>query len=709
MLKLKHKLTLIGAGLFLLTSCAPSHYAAQDQSSFKNHTGHKTDDGRSFTVGDEPRLEEEKIIAIEELKKDSPPPQKKNSNPSPPSQSEDTEEGSDEDQKQKVTSEEFPFRRSLKEFRFLRYENDPKTPAKLGTKSYSLQVYIQPDGSAGAWVGFAGALKTDGAQLLFEDSSQTNEDYRVKGSLESVEQVVVGRFEISRKGALKGSLLETATVLYKAYEADLNVRTPLDKNLEEYVNLNKKVQNLKADTKAWVNDFVVPFGVSTFDVAIIRKPKTPGAEKPKADSWEDLLEFKGRSVETDSPQTEDLKIQALLSDIEYKSMQLIGNAEGEDSKIFSMTVKDDKGNDTELLLDVERPKSAAEIEEENKKKLESGVDSDTNSEETDGGQLPPQEDEVIVDGTKSETQTILPPPQEPAYEKEEETTPFPIDIEDVPIPVKRPTPPKSPSAPKGSQDSPSTSRGNNSKSYMSTSQSGMAAKIVRAFDATFNLKGVQDAIRNINGNKGERNRLKSFFKYANPFRGLISSIAKEYRVPPQFAYVAVIESAYFTGGNYVVQISSSESSTGPFQINRATAKHLGMNFVYNGIGVMPPARDERRYFAPSACAGAKYFFENAEQFPRDYSLSVLAYNQGAGGTRGYARKYGYTYAEISRHNFAGARYANKKLAAYFIAGNYENSRYDVDSASPRNLPSRTVFPAARIKDPKCRKATDAYR
>lgn len=215
--------------------------------------------------------------------------------------------------------------------------------------------------------------------------------------------------------------------------------------------------------------------------------------------------------------------------------------------------------------------------------------------------------------------------------------------------------------------------------------------------------------------------LAAFYRNANPFRAMIETIGRAYDVSPAFAYVTVIESPYFTGGRYKITSETKSSAVGPFQILKDTADTVGMR------------REERRYFAPSACGAARYFSTLVNQFwSGDTTVSILGYYQGDGGAaraiactysnrdmcygknwsryKTLAKNYNFTYAQIASVAAIPKDqldYVNKKLAIYFISENIAEHGFnanDVKGALPTN---GTVFPTAPINDALCRQAVNS--
>jgi hypothetical protein len=219
-----------------------------------------------------------------------------------------------------------------------------------------------------------------------------------------------------------------------------------------------------------------------------------------------------------------------------------------------------------------------------------------------------------------------------------------------------------------------------------------------------------------------------------------------YDVSPAYAYVTVIESPYFTGGEYKIRRPVNRktgqllsSALGPFQLLEKTALAQGMRITAlwkNDHNHADDDQDERNYFVTSACGAASYMTKLVDLFSSsDTTLAILAYKEGEGGaaaamyctrTRNqscidrinhgmsgkeygrymsYAKKYNYTYAEMDRASMSipprMRDYVRNKLAAYFIAGDMR--RYGFTTYT-RSAPSRhkTVKPPYEIQDARCR-------
>jgi hypothetical protein len=256
-------------------------------------------------------------------------------------------------------------------------------------------------------------------------------------------------------------------------------------------------------------------------------------------------------------------------------------------------------------------------------------------------------------------------------------------------------------------------------------------RMVQDFEKNRQLQGVGKFIAQFQRN-GKRD-LENFYKYSSPFRPMMEAIGAAYDVSPAFAYLTVVESAYFTGGRYQIQAAGSSTALGPFQLLEGTARELG-------VKVTGGRDDERRFFKPSACGAAKYVGKLVDMFSNsDSTVAILAYYQGDGGAAaaihcsfganagkacasrinkrgGYtgqdyaqfkrlAKNYNYSYAEMDRLAAIPQHmrdYVNKKLAVYFISNDLRRYGFTLPGA-PGPLPNNgTVTPSAPIQDSRCR-------
>lgn len=138
-----------------------------------------------------------------------------------------------------------------------------------------------------------------------------------------------------------------------------------------------------------------------------------------------------------------------------------------------------------------------------------------------------------------------------------------------------------------------------------------------------------------------------------PYFNLIENILKQYGLPKELKYIAVIES------NLSVGATSEVGAGGPWQFMPPTARNFGL--------VVNPAVDERRDYYKSTHAAAKYLLILYKQL-HDWLLVMAAYNGGLGRVYSAINKSGsrdfwrlqYYLPEESR------TYVKRFIATHFI-------------------------------------------
>lgn len=104
-------------------------------------------------------------------------------------------------------------------------------------------------------------------------------------------------------------------------------------------------------------------------------------------------------------------------------------------------------------------------------------------------------------------------------------------------------------------------------------------------------------------------------KRANKYFPIIEPILKQYNIPDDFKYLAVIESG-------LTQAVSSARAVGFWQILKNTAKELGLEVNKNV--------DERYHIEKATHAACKYLLKSKNRFGT-WTLAAAAYNAGNGG------------------------------------------------------------------------------
>lgn len=235
-------------------------------------------------------------------------------------------------------------------------------------------------------------------------------------------------------------------------------------------------------------------------------------------------------------------------------------------------------------------------------------------------------------------------------------------------------------------------------------------KTIDDFERNYSLPEVQTWIKRYTGPTPHREQLQKLLEGTAPMRRFISAVFQHFDVAPPAAVVTWLESPNYYLENYKLETNAQGSATGPFQITAGTASGLGMNVFKNSNGKLPPAWDERLYFAPSTCGAAKHFRESLNRFVnKDATLILLAYHMGDGGVEGAlqkrssAQKYALTYRDLANQRILKSEYATyvaRALALYFVIGNPKQYEYDLPTKTGP-VPMSKILPAKGITDAEC--------
>ena len=571
----------------------------------------------------------------------------------------------------------------LREYEISRFMAGTNKPSRFGNKRISLKVFFTNE----ATVEFSTDLQgKDGRYQI----SATSGHYTLAGSLEDkAPQRSEGDFYLTDNKA--GT---TVRILYEAYKAKLTVRRDREKPLTSGSETEKRLKELEDKSFGWVHNWAVVRGKAFYIVDIV---KVVG-DKPEAqeDNHAPLLAFKGESLRTGE---QEYPAQVLTPEF-VNDVKLVGNSEEQGLRVISAEIADPKSQEKyEFMLDVEEQKDGAAP-------ATPGNATGDGADSNDSADLSDPNLEAYLSSEQPAAET---PAEEPS---ENETQPAEQDYTNYARPAanngnsgaqaKAKSAP-SPAAKRSAQSNAASSPINGVSYLRINSRLPRTARMAQHFARNHGLPGVQRQIKAFRSSQ----RLVNFYYYAFPLRRLIEAIGEAFDVAPSYAYLSIIESAYFTGGQYnnrqrgdYSQKRGEYLAYGPFQMHPESAKESGLRVTHD-------ANDERFYFAPSACGAARYMMTLADQFrDSDMTLSILAYNQGGGGAQRLARRYGYTFVRMSASSLiprAIREYVEKKLAVYFISSNmpaygHNINRYVNRSAPPRN----TVVPPRPIQDSHCR-------
>jgi membrane-bound lytic murein transglycosylase D len=149
---------------------------------------------------------------------------------------------------------------------------------------------------------------------------------------------------------------------------------------------------------------------------------------------------------------------------------------------------------------------------------------------------------------------------------------------------------------------------------------------------------------------------------AGPYFGLIENIFKEYGLPTELKYLAVIES-YLDS-----RVTSWAGAAGPWQFMPETAKMYGL--------VVKPGQDERRDYFKSTHAAAQFLLKLFKEY-HDWLLVIAAYNGGPGRVNNAISKAGsrnfwnlqYYLPEESRNH------VKKFIATHYVMESNNNNLF----------------------------------
>ena len=176
------------------------------------------------------------------------------------------------------------------------------------------------------------------------------------------------------------------------------------------------------------------------------------------------------------------------------------------------------------------------------------------------------------------------------------------------------------------------------------------------------------------------NYLQKMKGWGQPYFSLIENILRQYGLPKELKYIAVIESNLSTGA------TSDVGAGGPWQFMPYTARTYGL--IVNGV------IDERRDYYKSTHAAARYLLALYRQM-HDWLLVMAAYNGGPGRVYSAMKKSGsndfwrlqYYLPEESR------TYVKRFIATHYIMeGGGDIAGFGENVPSFGNDVNRTVYP-----------------
>ncbi|MGZ3722524.1 MAG: transglycosylase SLT domain-containing protein, partial [Bdellovibrionales bacterium] len=596
-------------------------------------------------------------------------------------------------------------RARLKEFQISRYKKNEFKPSRFGDHRFRITMFFRD----GQQVEFNGPLTPNDDPLTAKDGqwkiSATADHYTLSGKFtDTVPQKIDGDLNL-----VDNSNKETAHILYNAYKAKLTVREDRTKKVIPGSVFEQQLKNLRDRTFGWVHNWMVVRGVAFYIVDIVKQVDDGDHSTFAAP----IMAFKGESLRTGD---EDHPAESLTPKVS-SNISLVGNSETSKRRWFQTKFEDPQSKETnDVIIDVQGDRTAKPAPSTGQPaKVPPATGQPSTGQPSAGNDTTDEDDLDDLDDAIDQADLNTPPsPVQPGTPQPPAGTQPSVGQRQPPA-QPAPLQPQAPVAPLAP-----------GSSYLKIDMSlPRTARMTRDFARNRKIPGVVAWMSQYaNSANWHHNDLTAFYKYANPFRGIIETIGRAYDVSPSFAYLTVIESPYFTGGKYFISSETKSSAVGPFQLLSGTAKSLGM--IYSG------PYDERRFFAPSACGAARYIAELVHQFEdSDTTVAILGYYQGQGGAakaiactygdqgacggKNYSRyialskSYNYSYAQIDRVAAIPKDqrdYVNKKLAIYFISENI--SQYGFSGGGMPTLPRNgTVFPSHQINDGVCRQTVQA--
>ena len=489
---------------------------------------------------------------------------------------------------------------------------------------------------------------------------------------------------------------ESVVVSYYAYLGKLDVRDDSANKPAPGSTLECQLKALHENTLAWVNNWTTIPGRVFFFNDLVR---TIDPKDAAQDCLPSSITFRGESLATSSEPSANVnpdapaKAESLYAhDVESNvgDVSLIGNPAQGNRRMFVVPLEDKQSAQTNDVVVTITALDAAD------------------------------QDAAMPDGYDENGNPIDDPAPTPGKE-----------------PAKsRPAPSARPAA-RPALVVPTARPGD---AFLSNVAGAQAARQTQNFERNRNLRGVRDFVDQYRGRS--KSKLQAFYDNAAPFVPMMQKISQKFDVIG-WAYLTVVESAYFTQSGYQARIRGDGNASrgfkawGPFQMHEAAARQSQVR-VTNSV-----PSDERDYFAPAACGAAQYVAAQVRQYPNDATIAILAYNQGPGGAgaaiycsyhseqEGHrqecnrkvnkefsnsqysrfsrlANNYSYTYAEMANFGVLTPNmtaYVNNKLALYFISQN--PAAYGFSSANAkRTLPTNgTVMPPGGVvSNPACQSA-----
>ena len=186
----------------------------------------------------------------------------------------------------------------------------------------------------------------------------------------------------------------------------------------------------------------------------------------------------------------------------------------------------------------------------------------------------------------------------------------------------------------------------------------------------------------------KRNYLINIYKKGKIFFPKIAAVLKRFYLPEELKVLIALESAF--NGNAV----SGAGAVGYWQIMDDVAKEYGLNIVAakDAKNLKSKKKDDRKNFAKSTLAAAKYLKDRCKNLNNNLLLMVASYNCGIGNVWNAMKKTGKTNPDF----WDIKKYLPSETRAYvmnFIAMNVIFKNYD------KFVSNKLVFNSETIEVP----------
>jgi hypothetical protein len=494
-------------------------------------------------------------------------------------------------------------------------------------------------------------------------------------------------------------VLAEVPILVRAYTSQIRAIVAQDQPASE--QLRHTLSQLDENAIAWVSNSVVPLGPSFYDVQILRpmtvaeRASEPEVPKPQPVAIERQLENPKDEPETQKPQAEILQapteapkkpaLPTRPAPPVPPSMVLVSRFSGE-SRRTGLGEPEPAKQVSPGVMPIQSARLLGDAELTDNRTFEVVVPESKNRK---------AEVAIVITPKKAKARVAEFPNPEFSNPGEKPTpaitAPTPVSEDAVLLPTK---PDKS--------------------------LYPLANQMVEDFARNSEIPSVKKSIKEFTS--GAVQAFQEQINRIGQVRDLLVETFHQYDVAPSAALLTLQESEFFKHPNFPIQVGST-TDTGPFQILLSTGRTHQMNVDSNQRnGKLPSVNDERRYFAPSACAAARHLKSSVEVYRKsDSTLALLAYNLGDQGVvnetycrrkgqangcltpQNYVNKYGFTFRHLAESKMIDDQrigYVSRTLALHLITSNLSAYGLKLEAKSTP-VPVDRLLPNRTIKESEC--------